>query len=94
MDIIAIMKQSASLKEEINIMVFDHIFERYPHETDFDEVQRICGIDQSTFEKEGYITREYFSGYSEARVHELIDEMISSYETIVQRSYELFNVLK
>ena len=36
MDIVAIMKQSASLKEEININVYDHIFERYPPETDFD----------------------------------------------------------
>jgi hypothetical protein len=84
------MKQSASLKEEINIMVFDHIFERYPHETDFDEVKRISGIDQSTFEKEGYITREHFSGHSEAELHEVIDKMTSSYHAVIKESYGLF----
>ena len=94
MDIIAIMKQVASLKEEVNIMVYGHVFERYPPETDFDEVKRISSIDQSTFAKEGYITREYFSGQSEEVLHEVIDGMISSYESIIQRAYELSNVLR
>ena len=94
MDIVAIMKQAASLKEKINIEVYDHIFERYPHETDFDEVNRICGLGQSTFEKEGYTPREYFSGQSEEVLHEVIDGMISSYESIIQRAYELSNVLR
>ena len=93
MDIVAIMKQSASLKEEINIKVYDHIFERYPHETDFDEVNRICGLGQSTFDNEGYILREHFSGHSEEEVFEVIDKMTSSYETIITMAFDLYKTL-
>jgi hypothetical protein len=93
MDIVAIMKQSASLKEKINIDVYDHIFERYPYETDFDEVNRICGLGQSTFDKEGYIPRDHFSGHSEEEIFEVIDKMTSSYETIITMAFDLYKTL-